>query len=228
MRTSLIRCLSLLCLGVAFQAPAQDLPLSCQVHANDNWVTVGTTDQEGCLAAIESQVPAYNAQGFKFGLWGNTLLSADRHYFYQSGDQGATWAPLRLKVQQQQAAAAPVGRGTRAIRHSASDVINSVAADAAAAGAAEVAMGPVTRQPAMPVQADDGTRAVCSLQAGGRWRKLVNLTLNACARELDRSPEPLDSNGFKYAYWNGVFLAANQNEVLKSRDRSNWEPVLRR
>ena len=242
MRLTWIRCLSLLCLGTAFSAQGQDLPLSCQVHANNTWVAVGSNNQEACLNAIEAQVPDYNAQGFKFGLWGSTLLSADRYYFYQSNDQGATWAPLRLKAEAT-AAAAPVTRSAPTIQRSTSDVINSVAADAQAASAL---MEPVTESaastaapataatsmtaaPAAAVRASSGgDRRVCSLQLQGQWRKLVNLTLDACARELDRSPEPLDANGFKYAYWSGTYLAANQNEILMSPDSKNWGALIQR
>lgn len=242
MRPTLIRCLSLLCLGLGFSVQAQEVPLSCQVHANDAWLSVGTGNMDSCLASIESQVPAYNAQGFKFGLWGSTLLSADQHYFYQSADQGATWTPLRLKgvaaapqptyggapaavaQQPQQQYTAPV-----AVQGGSSAVISAVAADASAATA--VPMEPVSESVA-PVQAAPqtagGARNACSLQIGGRWHKLVNLTLEACAQELSRSPQPLDSNGFKYGYWAGTFLAANQTEVLSSRDRTTWATVLRR
>lgn len=243
MRLTWIRCLSLLCLGTAFSAQGQDLPLSCQVHANNAWVAVGSNSQDACLSAIETQVPDYNAQGFKFGLWGSTLLSADRYYYYQSNDQGATWVPLRLKAEATTTAAAPVTRSAPTIQRSTSDVINSVAADAQASGALmEPVMEPVTETvapaaaatsmaaaPAAAVRASSGgDRRVCSLQLQGQWRKLVNLTLDACARELDRSPEPLDANGFKYAYWSGTYLAANQTEILMSPDSKNWGTLIQR
>lgn len=84
--------------GIGFSAYAADLEESCQVFVKGNWVSHGTTPLDSCLEAIEADVPNYGRRGFKFGKWGDAILSADRSAFYLSEDDGSTWRPLGQKA----------------------------------------------------------------------------------------------------------------------------------
>jgi hypothetical protein len=81
-------------------------------------------------------------------------------------------------------------------------------------------------EPAVPASTVE--RRACSVQVGSNWEVVSNLTLEQCAYELHSSPDRYDENGFKYAYWSGIYLAADAQEVLKSADSRNWERMLTR
>lgn len=235
-----------LCLSAtpaAAQEPASDV---CKGYIGGQWQTLGSGPMTACLKGIEQWVSEYNEQGFKFGLWGQTLLSADRYYFYQSPDGGKAWQAVGLKSElARETDAAPTLPGPGG-----SDVVAAVTRDAAGADA-PTATAPATTAPeatapaaAAPAPAavekqtagaatprstaSAGERRGCSLHTGREWKLIPNLTLEECAVELDRSPDTYDQNGFKYAYWSGVFLAANQQEVLKSAGSENWQLVFQR
>lgn len=64
-------------------------------------------------------------------------------------------------------------------------------------------------------------RRTCSLLIHGQWTERT-LTLDQCAVELDRAPDTYDAEGYKYGYWSGVFLVANQDTVFHSRNNQDW------
>ncbi len=237
MRVSHFRWISLLCLGAAFAAPAQEPVLNCQAHANDRWESLGDGTLTACLNAVEAHVPRYNEQGFKFGLWGGTLVSADEYYFYRSNDQGSTWSPAGLKseIASMGGSLGSPSRATSAVLAAVQE--EAVAAPAAAAPAATTTAAPAaaaavvasTRPagPSAPV-IESGTRRTCSLKINGQWQKFANLTIEDCARKLDLSPETQNPGAAKFGYWSGIYLVANKDEVLKSQDSNRWETVLQR
>lgn len=237
MRTAYFRWIALtgsaLCLGASLSAPAQEPVMNCQAHADERWQSLGDGNLSACLNAVDVHVAAYNAQGFKFGLWGGTLLSADEYYFYQSANQGSTWTPVGLKTE---IAALGGSLGQPAAQTAA--VLAAVEAESAAAmaptaaAADTVAAAPVVisarpRGPAAPV-IEDGLRRTCSLKVNGQWQKMPELTIEDCARKLDQSPEPAGGNAAKFGYWSGIYLVANKDEVLKSKDSNQWETVIQR
>lgn len=267
----------LVCLGVLAGSPAQaqddGAPRDCKVFDGQQWASVGQTSMAVCLTSIDQRVSRYNAQGFKFGMWGQAMLSADSTYFYRSPDGGKNWQALGIHSQfaEAEAPAEP------AAAVSSGDVVAAVEQDAYAAAvvaapapitvepAAPVATQPVapapiaepiptpaasvvassafvetpaptpapTPTPAAPVPAPVASalsvdRRSCSLGMGTAWERIGILTLRECAEALDRMPDQYDQLGFKYGYWNGVFLAANRTEVLSSTDSRSWQPLIPR
>lgn len=239
----------------------QDGAPSCSGHVSGQWQPLEGDSMMSCLKHVDESVTEYNAQGFKFGLWGRTLLSADRYYFYSSTDGGKNWQAVGLKTEltqttenvppppaataaatiatesaKEEAPAAEAPAPTPAIEQAqAAQDAPPPAATATAAPAASAAAAPAASAPA-PVVAERpapqtlpaADRRNCSIHVGSNWELVARLTLEECARELDKSPDNFDSNGFKYAYWSGVFLAANATEVLKSSDSHKWDLVLMR
>ncbi|HEY0973323.1 MAG TPA: hypothetical protein VGE57_02375 [Solimonas sp.] len=235
MRAARLRWISLigsaLCLGASFAAPAQGPVLNCQAHDGQRWVSLGDGTYTACLNAIDARVTAYNAQGFKFGLWGGALLSADEFYFYQSDDQGANWTPAGLKSE-----VAAAGGQLMQPAPTTSAVLSAVEQTAQpapmAAAPAPVAAEPVVISarpagPSAPVW-ESGERRTCSLKINGQWQKLPELTIQECAQRLDDAPEPPNSNAAKFGYWSGTYLVANHKEVLRSKDSNQWETVIQR
>lgn len=236
MRTHHFRWISLtgaaLCLGASLAAPAQEAVMNCQAHADERWESLGDGTLAACLLAVDAHVARVNEQGFKFGLWGGTLISADEYYFYQSGDQGNTWAPAGLKTE-----IAAVGGSLGQPVAATAEVLAAVEAGAEAPVAptevvAAAAVPPVVeavrpRGPSAPVL-EDGVRRTCSLKVNGQWQKLPDITIEDCARKLDESPEPAGSNAAKFGYWSGIYLVANRDEILKSQDSNRWETVIQR
>ncbi|SFF55342.1 hypothetical protein SAMN04488120_10885 [Fontimonas thermophila] len=224
MRTAVAICLTL-SLGLSAtttiaQEPATEV---CKAYIAGEWQTLGSGSLDACLKGLEQWVSDYNEQGFKFSLWGQTLLSADRYYFYQSPDGGRSWQTIGLKselARRLDAAAALPGPG-------AGDVVAAIRRDADGA-ATDMTPAAVSASPAQTPRPAASDRRVCSVRQGKDWKRIPNLTLEECAVELDRSPDDYDSNGFKYAYWSGVFLAANRQDVFKSAGTDNWQRVFQR
>lgn len=261
---------SLFLLGTAATvAQAQDAAAPCKAYVDNQWQALGEGPLTACLKAVDRWVPGFNAQGFKFGLWGTSLLSVDNFYFYSSADQGSTWAPLGLKADLIAADRSPELPGLGA-----APVIAAIAADAAAATApvepvqveeaAATHQAPVivitepVRQPvaaanelpateaaasaSAPVIVSEPTvisataptsqpleqRRACSMQVNGRWETTATHTVEQCAAKLAATPDRYDENGFKYAYWSGIFLAADKKAVYKSENSGNWDTVLAR
>lgn len=220
-------CLAIVLSCIAATATAQDeAPKACKAYVSNQWSTLGTGSVASCLRGLDEAAGSYNAQGFKFGLWGTTLLSADRYYFYSSQDGGKNWQALGLKADLAQATevAPRLGGESRAAA-----VINAVEQDASVAApppaaATTTAAAPAQRAPA-PARED---RRSCSVRVNDDWKVRPGLTLLECATELDRSPDSYDENGFKYAYWAGMFLAADRKEVMQSADSRRWESVMDR
>lgn len=225
--------------ALALAAPASAQPNtpspSCSAHVNGQWQPLDAGSLPTCLALMDRAVPAYNAQGFKFGLWGRTLLSGDRYYFYSSQDGGRNWQAVGLKTEVAETAAPAA---TAAAETATDAVLGAVSRDAlppdaavpegstptpaseeAAGASATVVIATAAAVPTAP-RAD---RRSCSIHVGSNWERVANLTLEECAAELDRSPDEYDGNGFKYAYWSGVFLAADSSEILQSADSRRWE-----
>ncbi|MDP9141753.1 MAG: hypothetical protein M3O62_13280 [Pseudomonadota bacterium] len=108
---------SALALGVLLTLPANSSLAAepnpvCQAYANSQWSPVDATSISGCLLRLDAATTVYDGQGFKFGLWGNTLLSADVTYFYRSMDSGASWQVVGTKASISPAPAAGAGSGT--------------------------------------------------------------------------------------------------------------------
>ncbi|MEQ1439364.1 hypothetical protein AAG565_08365 [Fontimonas sp. SYSU GA230001] len=214
----------------------QDGPPTCSGHVKGQWQPLQADTMMSCLRRVDETVTEYNAQGFKFGLWGRTLLSADRYYFYSSADGGKNWQAVGLKSELTQstdnvppppAGTESAGAGAVGVDAESSRTPSPAPADTATqvtpAAAAPAAAG---QSPAQTLPAAD--RRNCSIHVGTNWKLIARLTLEECAQELDKSPDNYDKNGFKYAYWSGIFLAANATEVLKSSDSHKWELVLLR
>lgn len=249
----------LICLlgPLAPRALAQsEAPRDCKIFDGQQWQSLGTVSRQACLEGIEQWVSQYNAQGFKFGLWGSSMLSADRNYFYRSVDGGKNWEALGLKSDLAVRVAEEPEPEAKAEAETAA-VIEAVKQDAAVApapayeddwatgadagadaGAAAASPPAPTPAPtpavrtavAAPAQppASGFDRRSCSLGVSAAWEQIGILTLRECAEALDRSPDNYDELGFKYGYWNGVFLAANTREVLSSTDSRSWQPLIRR
>jgi hypothetical protein len=235
-RASSVACLALLLCSIAAPSFAQQPDAQgCRGYDGAQWRPLAGDTLMSCLAAVDAAVSAYNAQGFKFGLWGQMLLSADRYYFYSSRDGGKNWQAVGLKSE--------VTKTTEAVPPPPEVDTNSVLAaverdSTTSAPAAEAAENPAAVAGAQAgiavaaaeavVPASTAERRACSVHVGSSWELVSNLTLEQCARELHGSPDRYDENGFKYAYWSGIFLAADAQEVLKSADSRSWERVLTR
>lgn len=219
----------------------QDGPPTCSGHISGQWQPLDSDTMMSCLKRVDESVPEYNAQGFKFGLWGRTLLSADRYYFYSSADGGKNWQAVGLKTELTRSTedvppppAAATAAAGGAVKEDAAEISPpaSAAADRSASAAAApdtASAAPVASAPPPAVAQQPGAdRRNCSIHVGSNWELIARLTLEECARELDKSPDKYDANGFKYAYWSGVFLAANATEVLTSSDSHKWDLVLMR
>ncbi|MEC9363369.1 MAG: hypothetical protein VYC42_09110 [Pseudomonadota bacterium] len=240
----------------ALPAPAQDdAARDCKIFDGRAWQSVGTVSRTACLEGIEQWVSEYNSQGFKFGLWGSMMLSADRNYFYRSPDGGKNWEALGLKsdlavrvaeVPEPAAQAeADTAEAVGAMDAQSSGIQGGVPSGGTPAPAyddgwavggetvVEAAPTPapvvesVARAPAQPSVSGFDRRS-CSLGVSAAWEQIGILTLRECAEALDRSPDSYDELGFKYGYWNGVFLAANASEILSSTDSRSWQPLIRR
>ncbi len=245
MQQLLRHAVSLVLLGTASTtAMAQDATDSCKAYLNDQWQTLGEGPLTSCLQAVDRWVPDFNNQGFKFGLWGASLLSVDAHYFYSSQDQGSSWAPLGLKADIVAAAqgpelpgpnAAPVIAAIAAEASSGAAAYGAAAANAAsqaavsaAPSADEAGTAPAVISATPSRSATVETRRACSIQVNGNWTTAATPTIEQCAAKLAASAGDYDHNGFKYGYWSGIFLAADKKAVYKSESSGNWEPVLQR
>lgn len=227
MRAGSVACLAIWLFCCAPLASAEDAATNlCKAYVADKWDSVGSRSLTSCLETVERTVPEYNAQGFKFGLWGEVLVSADRYYFYRSEDGGKNWRAVGLKTELTKPIETPTPAAESATQPEPdSDAVLSAVQEDAAATPKAAAEAPVTaKAPTAPAQ----DRRSCSVHTGKAWKLIANLTLQECAAKLDESPDSYDANGFKYAYWSGVFLAANASEVLKSSDSGAWEPLLER
>lgn len=195
-------------LGAAGAASAQeepqDIPQPCRIHEAGEWQGLGIGSVTSCLKGIDRWVPEYNAQGFKFGYWSRLMLAADQNYFYHSDDGGKSWIPIGLKNQED----------VRKMTERAPDLPGPGGATPTAPGAKAmtVAYAPVDRRP-------------CSVFEGSAWANRIEMNLEQCAAELSRSSQPLDQNGYRYGYWNGLFLAADKEQVFRSGDGDDWQPV---
>jgi hypothetical protein len=240
----------LLCLlgSLAPRAHAQgEAPRDCKIFDGRQWQGLGTVTRTECLEGIEQWVGEYNAQGFKFGLWGSMMLSADRNYFYRSPDGGKNWEALGLKSELTVRVAEPPEPQAQAEAEAAAAVEPAEQTEAPAPGyddswaaAAPVEIPEPTAAPtptpapssasSAPVQPPVAgfDRRSCSLGVSAAWEQIGILTLRECAQALDRSPDNYDELGFKYGYWNGVFLAASAREILSSTDSRSWQPLLPR
>ncbi|MES0874601.1 hypothetical protein [Sinimarinibacterium thermocellulolyticum] len=238
MRIGLVVLLGLLGL-LAPPAQAEDGALrDCKIFDGRRWQGLGALTRAECLEGIEQGVGEYDAQGFKFGLWGATLLSADRTHFYRSDDGGKNWVALGLKAE----------LSTRAAQAESATPEAADTAVAAANARADTSPSPAASEPLRPqaasidaldppasgpaaaatAPADVLDRRSCSLDQGSTWATVGILTLHECAQALDRSPDRYDELGYKYGYWNGVFLAANAREILSSTDSRSWQTLLPR
>lgn len=242
----------LACLLPLFAAPAvaqDEVPRDCKIYDGQRWRSVGSVAMMTCVEGIEQTVQQYNAQGFKFGMWGQTMLSTDRSYYYRSPDGGKNWQALGLKSEIATASALPPPV-TEVPTASAprDEVIASVEGDATAR-ATNAAPVPIDEDPlprtttpvqerrsevavaAVPSQAEAAPsldRRTCNIGTRAGWDPIGILTLRECAEALDRTPDDFDALGFKYGYWSGLFLAANSSEVLSSSDSRSWQPLIRR
>ncbi len=70
----------------------------CQTYVDAQWKPAEASSMSRCLLQLDAATTVYDAQGFKFGLWGSTLLSADVTYFYSSMDSGASWQVVGQKA----------------------------------------------------------------------------------------------------------------------------------
>ncbi len=77
---------------------ATDATPGCQTYVDTQWKPAKATSMSSCLLQLDAATTVYDAQGFKFGLWGTTLLSADGTYFYSSMDSGASWQVVGQKA----------------------------------------------------------------------------------------------------------------------------------
>ncbi|MDD3764916.1 MAG: hypothetical protein PHP86_16615 [Nevskiales bacterium] len=282
MRLVLLASAALASVFATTEALAQlESPQDCKVYVDQQWVDLGNDSLNDCLIGLETNVDQYDAQGFKFGAWGETVLSADRHYFYRSNDGGKNWQALGLKAEMPvRAQAAPAATATTTASapiepaplaepqpqprvepraEPATPVTTTAAKQPAvlhAAGSEAIAGDPVpaerTTRHAVPAPVAESTadastaptgpatgavvastrsvdRRPCSIKIGGEWSVVGATTLEGCASKLDKSPDTYDSNGFKYAYWAGVYLVADRKLVQKSADKTKgWTVVLER
>jgi len=198
MRAALFALLSLSSLAAA----AQDAPAAlCRAYDNGQWQTLGRGSLESCLRAMDQAVPAFNSQGFKFGLAGRQLVAADNNYFYRSEDLGRSWSAFgyRGSVKAILAAAAPLQPA-----------------------ALPVAAAEVLPPPSAVPQVEERS---CSVYGEGAWKAVGNLPLPACGDALDRTPNQYDETGYKYGYWGKLYLAADARNILTSDNGENWTPL---
>jgi hypothetical protein len=95
-----------LAMAAAVAASAISAPASAQASGTQNckvftggvWQELGPLALSDCLQHIDTDVASYGNQGFKFGQWGEVILSADRSYFYRSDDRGGSWRSLGSKA----------------------------------------------------------------------------------------------------------------------------------
>ncbi|TJY62887.1 hypothetical protein E4T66_03980 [Sinimarinibacterium sp. CAU 1509] len=80
---------------------------NCKVFARGVWQELGAITLADCLRHIDADVANYGKQGFKFGQWGDVILSADRSYFYRSDDRGGSWRSLGSKQAMQRTVMPP-------------------------------------------------------------------------------------------------------------------------
>ncbi len=90
--------LGLLLIASATSSLAAEADPVCQAYVDAQWRPVDATSMSGCLLQLDTAAAVYDTQGFKFGLWGTTLLSADQTYFYRSMDSGASWQVVGQKA----------------------------------------------------------------------------------------------------------------------------------
>lgn len=69
---------------------------TCRIFDQTQWLTMGPLTLDRCLLSVHQGISAYNANGFKFGAWGEDRLSADQYYFYRSDNNGEDWATAGL------------------------------------------------------------------------------------------------------------------------------------
>lgn len=227
MRAGSVACLAIWLFCCTPLASAEETATDlCKAYVADQWDSLGSRSLTSCLETVERTVPDYNAQGFKFGLWGEVLVSADRYYFYRSEDGGKNWRAVGLKTELAKPTETLAPAAEPAPRPDSAAVLSAVQEDATVAPKA-AAEEPLTAKAPPPGPTED--RRSCSVHTGKAWKLIANLTLQECAAKLDESPDNYDANGFKYAYWSGVFLAANASEILRSSsDTESWEPMLER
>lgn len=309
--------LSLPLVLAATTGSAADTDPGCQTFVDSQWQPAKAASMSGCLLQLDAATATYDAQGFKFGLWGTTLLSADVRYFYSSLDSGASWqvvgekaaitpdtrtprvaqaviptptqvpAPAVLAVEADQAttvAAAPTplakSPAVETTRVTETRVVEAPAVETRAVEAAPatksagifsritdffmtpddlaeareeeaLAPRPVTAEmpapasvardesPVIPMRNEPAVTIVsqapngepvhsCNMRLGSRWEVINNRTLDQCIALFDSSPDQFDTNGYKYGYWGGIYLAANRSEVLQSTNSREWTTVLNR
>ncbi|HEY1076188.1 MAG TPA: hypothetical protein VGE51_05825 [Fontimonas sp.] len=258
----------LLALGAPAALAADGEP-GCQTYVDSQWQPAKAASMSGCLLQLDAATTVYDAQGFKFGLWGTTLLSADVRYFYSSMDSGASWQVVGEKASitpdsrtaqvaqaQPQAAAAAAAEGPAPVKSGGifsriTDFFTTADDKPQAETEEALAPRPVTAEMPAPatysrndtagVPARSGAPAAtvsqapgneplhsCNMRLGSRWEVVNNQTLQQCISLFDRSPDQFDSNGYKYGYWGGIYLAANRSEVLQSTNSREWTTVLNR
>jgi len=226
-RAGLFALLSLATLSVHAQDAATP---ACRAYVDGQWRTLGRGSLESCIKAVGQAVPAYNAQGFKFGAAGTEMLAADPHYYYRSQDGGRSWTPVGLKS------------AVKAVQDAAP--LQAVALTPAAEAAARAAPAPtaIVAEPAAPAPSADAEPATtsaaaipapaaelelrtCNLHDNGAWQSRGALTLEACGNALDKTPDRYDEAGYKYAYWGKLFLAADAQSILRSDTGAEWTPL---
>lgn len=196
--------LSALLLLAAAAASAQPATLpACRAHVDGQWRGLGYGPTESCLKATEQAIPAYNAQGFKFGLSGTQMLALDAHYYYRSQDAGHSWTALGLKT------------ALKAVVDAAPLQASGTVAPPPAVADAVVAAASATAAELRP----------CNLFGNGSWQTLGELTLQACGDALDKTPNLYDEAGYKYAYWGALSLAADALNLLRSDNGADWIPL---
>jgi hypothetical protein len=222
---------ALACLLPLLAAPAQaqdEAPRECKIYDGQSWRSVGSVAMMTCLEGIEQTVPEYNAQGFKFGMWGSTMLSTDRLYYYRSPDGGKNWQALGLQSELFAAIAVAPEAESPPPASAPNEVVEAVEGDAAPVIEPTSEVVSVAAPPAQITAETALDRRTCNLGTRAGWDQIGILTLRECAEALDRTPDDFDALGFKYGYWSGLFLAASRDEVLSSSDSRSWQPLLRR
>lgn len=199
MRAALFALLSLSSLAAA----AQEAPAAlCRAYDNGQWQTLGRGSLESCLKAMDRAVLSFNSQGFKFGLAGRQLLSADNNYFYRSEDAGRSWSAFGYR-----AAVKPILDAAPALQPAALPV----------AAVAEVLPPPAAVQ--------ETEQRSCSVYGEGAWKTVGTLPLPSCGDALDKTPNQYDDTGYKYGYWGKLYLAADVKNILTSDNGEDWTPL---
>jgi len=201
-------------------APAQDAAApACRAYVDGQWRTLGQGSLESCIKAVGQAVPAYNAQGFKFGAAGTEMLAADPHYYYRSQDGGRSWTPVGLK------SAVKAVQDAAPLQAVALTPAAEAAARAVPAPTATVAEPVATDAAAVPAPAAELELRACNLHDNGAWQSRGALTLEACGNALDKTPDRYDEAGYKYAYWGKLSLAADAQSILRSDNGAEWTPL---